>query len=396
MSDLRVILLSTAVVPRVGGPFESVAGLARGLARVKSTDVTVVACTSVSKGWRDHESRFGNATLSVHGGPMHERLLSARQYLADRVAAGSVDLVHASGLWDGTTLLADTVASMSSVPLVWSIRGMLEPWALGHHRVRKWMAWLALQRAAICRADVIHSTSVAEAASCRRIGFRQPIAIIPNGVELGPPPDAKTLAATHSVRRMVYLGRLHEKKGLANLIEAWRQCKTSGWELEIAGPDEDGHAAVLRALVDRHRLANVTVAGPRYAEDRHRFLEGCEVFVCPSFSENFGNAIAEAMERGKPVITTTGTPWAVLAEQQLGWWVEPTVDQLQPAIAEAVGSSPQRLREMGLRGRHYVETYLSWAGVVGRTRAVYQWLLGGPRPDCIATGLDVSCARGCA
>jgi glycosyltransferase involved in cell wall biosynthesis len=125
-------------------------------------------------------------------------------------------------------------------------------------------------------------------------------------------------------------------------------------------------------------------------------LDGCEVFVCPSFSENFGNAIAEAMERGRPVITTTGTPWAVLAEQQLGWWVEPTVDHLQLAIADALATSPDRLSEMGLRGRHYVETHLSWAGVVGRTRSVYEWLLGGPRPDCIATGLDVSCARGFA
>jgi glycosyltransferase involved in cell wall biosynthesis len=119
-------------------------------------------------------------------------------------------------------------------------------------------------------------------------------------------------------------------------------------------------------------------------------LEDCEVFICPSFSENFGNAIAEAMERGKPVITTTGTPWGVLAEEQLGWWVEPRVDHLRGAIAEALESSPERLHEMGLRGRQYVEKHLSWAGVVGRTLAVYQWLLGGPRPDCIDTQADVT------
>jgi glycosyltransferase involved in cell wall biosynthesis len=390
VSELRVILLTTAVVPRVGGPFESVAGLARGLASVGATDVTVVACTSVAEGWRDHQARFGDAKLSVHSGPMHARLLSAHRYLAGRLAKRSVDVVHASGLWDGSTLLADSVTTTAGIPLVWSIRGMLEPWAVEHHRYRKRFAWLTLQRAAVCRADAIHSTSVAEAASCRRSGLRQPIAVIPNGIDLGPAPAENLPTAVLPVRRVVYLGRLHPKKGLANLIEAWRHCRTSGWELEIAGPDEDGHAAVLCAMVERHSLKNVRVTGPRYGEDRRRFLEDCEVFICPSFSENFGNAIAEAMERGKPVITTTGTPWGVLAEEQLGWWVEPRVDHLRGAIAEALESSPERLHEMGLRGRQYVEKHLSWAGVVGRTLAVYQWLLGGPRPDCIDTQADVT------
>lgn len=385
---MRVILLSTGILPSVGGPFESVSGLARGLAADRSTEVTVLACTGFTAGWADHERRWAGAQLQVFGGNPAVRLRGARQYLSRRLDTGSVDIVHASGLWDETAVLAAHILGCSAVPVVWSMRGMLEPWALNHHPVRKRVAWLAGQGRALRQAAVIHATAPEEAASCRRAGLRQPIAVIPNGIEMHPlTPHTATRERT-SARRCVYLGRLHPKKGLINLIEAWRQCRTTGWELEIAGPDADGHAAILSAMVDRYGLANVHVSGPRYGEDRRRFLESCDIFICPSFSENFGNAIAEAMERGKPVITTTGTPWGVLVEQQLGWWVDPTVVQLTHAIADALGRAPQTLEDMGLRARHYVETGFSWAGVVARTRDVYQWLRGGPRPDCVETTAD--------
>jgi glycosyltransferase involved in cell wall biosynthesis len=385
-----VVFLSTGILPSVGGPFESVSGLARGLAADESTDVTVLGCSSSGGGWEEHRHRWGESRLVVFEGDPATRLTSAIRYLSRRLDARSVDIVHASGLWDETTVLAANAFSCSTVPVVWSIRGMLEPWAINHHPVRKRMAWLAGQGRALRQAAVIHATAPAEAASCRAAGLRQPIAVIPNGIEMSPLSSDGASRGQTSARRCVYLGRLHPKKGLANLIEAWRRCRTNGWELEIAGPCEDGHAAMLSGMVERHSLKNVRVTGPRYGEDRRRFLEDCEVFICPSFSENFGNAIAEAMERGKPVITTTGSPWGVLAEEQLGWWVEPRVDHLRGAIGEALESSPERLHEMGLRGRQYVEKHLSWAGVVGPTLAVYQWLLGGPRPDCIDTQADVT------
>lgn len=383
MTRLSIVLMSTGLDPKVGGPFESVSGLARGLGIQPGTDATVLGCGPPEAAWQSHRSRWGAATMSVHQGNMLERLSSARSYLLKRLSEGSIDIVHASGLWDETTLLVNALLAHSDVPVVWSIRGMLEPWALAHRQMRKRVAWVAGQRKALNAAAVIHATAESEAESCRRAGLRQPIAVIPNGLDIEPIRLDEQPSLTHRPRRCVYLGRLHPKKNLSNLIEAWSRCDTRHWELVIAGPDSSGHADMLRSLVRLRNLTNTRVAGPVYGGDRTRFLEDSDLFVCPSFSENFGNAIAEAMERGKPVIATTGTPWGVLERERMGWWVAPEISTLGAALASALQAAPDELRSMGLRCREYVANAYAWPVVVQRMRAVYEWIQGGDRPDCL-------------
>lgn len=387
--DLRVLMLTSAVEPRVGGPFESMSGLARGLSAAAGADVQVMACVFRPLGWQQHVQRWGSARLSIYEGGVFHRLSQARRFLLASLHDRAFDIVHASGLWDESTLLARAVAERSDVPVVWSIRGMLEPWALAHHSSRKALAWAAVQRAALNAATVIHATAGSEARSCRRAGLRQPIALIPNGIDIGPLGTSVRRSDRRTLRRCAYLGRLHPKKGLPNLIEAWSRCDTTAWELVIAGPDSSGHAALLTSLVRRHGLANVHVRGGAYGDDRREFLEDCDLFVCPTFSENFGIAIAEAMERGKPVITTTGTPWSILKRERMGWWVDASPPALAEALAEALAASPETLRVMGDRCRSHVVNSYSWEGVVDRMRAVYEWTLGGPQPACLLTEMDL-------
>jgi glycosyltransferase involved in cell wall biosynthesis len=347
------------------------------------TDVTVLACVAPSVDWQSHLTRWGDARLCVYQGSLPTRLIRARRYLLDRILKNSIDIIHASGLWDETTVLARSSSARSPIPLVWSVRGMLEPWALSVHRTRKRVAWATGQRAALHAATVIHATADSEAWSCRRAGLRQPIAVIPNGIEVHPLSAAIENGPSGRVRRCGYLGRLHPKKGLPNLIEAWHRCETDRWELVIAGPDSGGHAAMLQSLIRHHGLTNVRVVEPVYGPDRTRFLEQCDLFVCPSFSENFGNAIAEAMERGIPVVTTTGTPWSVLARRQMGWWVSPDHGALGRALADALQTHPQQLRLMGSQCREHVVNAYSWPSVLRQMRAVYDWVLGGNAPDCL-------------
>lgn len=388
MAKLNVILISTAIHPRCGGPFESVAGLARGLASDENTAVTVVASTASQGTLDEFAKRIGRARLSVHRGNVVGRLRSASRYIDARARAGSVDVIHASGLWDGTSVLVRMAEARWNVPIVWSPRGMLEPWALGHHRCRKMLAWVVLQRAALHEASLLHATADSEAISCRKAGLLQPIATIPNGIDVEPLIATRNDHELDRIRRCAYLGRLHPKKGLPNLIEAWSRCDTTGWELVIAGPDSGGHAVSLSSTIANHGLGNVRIVGPRYGDDKRRFFEQCDLFVCPSFSENFGIAIAEAMERGKPVITTHGTPWSVLNRDEMGWWVEPSIDGLTHALGEALGSDSERLQEMGARGRRHVEHSYSWEAIVSQMRAAYEWFRGGPYPACV-TSTDV-------
>jgi glycosyltransferase involved in cell wall biosynthesis len=383
MTRLGILLLSTGLDPKYGGPFVSVSGLARGLANLPHTHVTVLGCSRTDINWQSHQDRWGTATMSIHEGGVFTRLASARKDLLQRLCCRSVSVVHASGLWDETTLLAMQVMRHSDVPVIWSVRGMLEPWTLTRRQTRKRLAWAIGQRRALYGAAVVHATADSEAESCRRAGLRQPIAVIPNGLDVEPLPPTGQPASGPRPRRCVYLGRLHPKKGLPNLISAWARCDTRHWELVIAGPDSGGYADALKSLVRHGNLANVRVVGPVYGHDRTRFLEDCELFVCPSYSENFGNAIAEAMERGKPVITTTGTPWEVLESKQMGWWVAPETAALGKALSSALRAAPDELRSMGLRCREHVSRAYSWPVVVRQMRAVYEWMMGGDRPDCL-------------
>jgi glycosyltransferase involved in cell wall biosynthesis len=206
--------------------------------------------------------------------------------------------------------------------------------------------------------------------------------VIPNGVTIAE--RAARPPATGCERLAVALGRLHPKKGFVALIEAWHRVAVPGWRLVIAGPDESGHAAELRAAVADRRCTTIDVAGPRYGQDRKDLLDRAHLSICSSYSENFGMVVAEAMERSLAVVTTTGTPWRHLATNGMGWCVAPGVTGLSAALAEALSLPQAALDAMGAAGRRYVEAEFGWEGVARSMRSAYEWLRGGgPPPPCI-------------
>jgi glycosyltransferase involved in cell wall biosynthesis len=308
---------------------------------------------------------------------------SFRETVRARLEGRTDCILHDHGLWLPTNHAAAAVARRVGVPRLVSPRGMLSAWALQFHCWKKQTAWLLYQRRDLQAAQVLHATSEQELADFRRVGLQQPVALIPNGVQL--PPQASNTLRSNGRRRALFLSRLHPSKGLNNLILAWAQVRPKNWSLVIAGPDESGYRADVEALARREGLLDeVTLLGPVREEQKWNVYQQADLFVLPTFGENFGLVVAEALASGIPVITTRAAPWPGLETHRCGWWIDVGAEPLATALQAATALRDEQRLEMGRRGREYVMREFSWDRVATDMCSVYTWILhGGTPPSCI-------------
>jgi len=264
--------------------------------------------------------------------------------------------------------------------------GMLEPWAMNCRAWKKRLAMALYQWQDLQEARVLVATAGAEYENLRALGLRQPIAIIPNGVHLQQysiQPRIREIVPPQK-RKALFLSRVQGKKGLLNLIDAWSRVRPAGWRLQIAGPDEGGHLAEVMARVRQAGVADsVEYVGVVDGDAKRQLYVSADLFVLPTFSENFGVVVAEALAHGLPVITTRGAPWQDLTTYRCGWWIDIGVDPLVAALRSAIALSDDERQAMGARGREYVRRY-DWADIAVQTVDVYRWVLGlADKPNCV-------------
>lgn len=303
--------------------------------------------------------------------------------LRDEVKASPPALIHDHGIWLPTNVAAALVAGAWNVPLVVSTRGMLTDWALQHNRWKKWLAWKVYQRRVLEHASLFHVTSQEEVDALRDLGFGQPAAVVPNGVPL--PELRRPTGSPGEKNRALFLSRLHPKKGLPMLLEAWARVQPEGWMLELVGPSEKGHRDELEGRVRQLELSDsVQFAGPVSDEEKWNVYRQADLFLLPTHSENFGIVVAEALAAGVPVLTTTGAPWEELETRNCGWWVDPDTESIAAALDKATALDDEQRIEMGRRGRALVEERYTWEGVAAQMIAAYRWLLEeGSQPDIV-------------
>jgi glycosyltransferase involved in cell wall biosynthesis len=258
---------------------------------------------------------------------------------------------------------------------------MLEPWALSYKARRKKLAWSLYQRQIVATATALVATSELECGSLKGLFPNLPVAVIPNGVSF-PREVENCRASTAPVgRRLLFMSRVHPKKNLPALVKAWKDvCERpscADWVLQIAGPDEVGHLSEIKALVHSFGLdSRVSFLGPVSENEKSVVLSRADVFVLPSFSENFGIVVVEALAHGLPVIATRGTPWNALVDMKCSGWVDPTPAALARAIAEAIDLMPAERKLMGARGREFAKAAFSWDEIGSETVQLYEWVLG--------------------
>jgi glycosyltransferase involved in cell wall biosynthesis len=295
----------------------------------------------------------------------------------------AIQIIHNHDLWLPSSHATAQVARRLGIPLVIHPHGTLAPWALEHRAWKKRLAWSVYQRRDLETASLFIATSDQEAESIRKVGLRQPIALIPLGIGLPafePPVDDDV-----KTRHALFLSRIHPVKGLLNLVTTWAEVRPIGWRIVVAGPDEENHRAVVEQAVRNAQLEqNFEFVGPVAGEAKEKLYRKADLFILPSFSENFGLVIGEALSYGIPVITTRGTPWEGLVKHRCGWWVAPTAESISDALRDAISLSDSERQAMGKRGRKFVEREFSWELVAEKMLNAYQWILGlGPKPSCI-------------
>jgi glycosyltransferase involved in cell wall biosynthesis len=305
-----------------------------------------------------------------------------RRWLHSQAASGRVDIMHTHSLWMMPNVYPGHACRQSPCRLVVSPRGTLSSWALGRNATQKKIFWRCVQEPALRVAAGFHATAESEYEDVRRCGFRQPVCILPNGVDLPPLMHTKSPGR----RQLLFLGRIHPKKGVELLLRAWQVAapRFTDWELRIAGPGGVNYVAQMQALALDLRLERIAFSGPVYGEDKARAYRQASLFVLPTHSENFGMSVAEALAAGIPAIVTRSAPWSGLLENAAGWWIDFGLDPLVGCLEEALSTSPQRLDEMGRAGRAWMRRDFCWQRISAQFLTTYRWMIdGGPTPECV-------------
>lgn len=378
---MKIAQIVTGLGNEASGPTYSVVQLARALGRGgHEVELYSIGDARLEPSPGTSHRVFPRARL---GGPLWASP-PLRRALLD--AGQATQIVHNHGLWLMPNLYAGAAARNSDRPLVVSPRGTLAPWALAHHRWRKRVLWQLGQHRAVSHARLFHATSEAEMADIRTAGFAQPVAVIGNGIEVPDGPLATPVGDGQGERVLLFLGRLHPVKGVDRLVEAWGRVHRDfpRWRLRLVGPDELGTAAALRARAAALNAERIEFSGPLFGADKVRAYRQADLYVLPTNSENFGVTVAESLAQGVPAIVTKGAPWAGLAREGAGWWIDQGVAPLESALREALAAPPEALRAMGERGQGWMRRDFSWDTIARDMTATYDWLLGrGDRPSCV-------------
>lgn len=298
--------------------------------------------------------------------------------------SGLNDIIHTHGLWRMPNIYPSTAALKGEHKVVLSPRGMLSPRALAYSKYTKSLFWYVCQNAAVKRVDMFHATSEQEFEDIRSYGLSQPVAVIPNGIDV----PEQAVAKPSRLRRILFLGRIHPIKQVELLIDAWARLEAdhSDWVLEIRGPGEESYISRIQQYIQKRGISRCAFGPPLYGPEKFKAFQQASLFVLPSASENFGMTIAESLASGTPVIATKGAPWSGLSENRCGWWIDQGLDPLVTALNNALALPEHSLAQMGERGRSWMLRDFSWCSIGRDMSRAYHWIrFGGDRPSYIRT-----------
>lgn len=286
------------------------------------------------------------------------------------------DVFHSNACWDPLTALTPIWAKEAGYRVAYTPHGELTPYSIHrHYWTRKLPAILLYQKRGIRAADMIHTTAAKERQELLDLGWNNHMYLVPNCVQI----DKIQMKESWQKRKnILFMSRIHHKKGIHFLIEAVARMKDrlDGYNVYIVGKREDDYFEKLQTLAKELNVADmVKFTGPIYGEEKWQMYRNADLFVLPTYNENFGIVVPEALASGTPVITTTGAPWKELETYNCGWWIEQGTEPLVAAIDNFLEKDETELEEMGRRGRKLVDDNYSSESIARQFIKMYNTLI---------------------
>jgi glycosyltransferase involved in cell wall biosynthesis len=391
---LRILQVVPTYFPavRYGGPIRSVHSLGKSLAE-RGHEVHVF--TSSMDGPQNLNVPL-NTPVNMDGVIVH--YFPARLFRricwcpAMRTAleggTASFDVLHLHSIFLWPTYAAARAAHAAGIPYLVSPRGMLGQEVIRRKSRLVKTAWIRLiEQRTLRQSAGIHVTAELEGTEVRALGFRVPkIFCVPNGVSWPANHAALSAGPLADIAEpyALFLSRIDAKKGLDRLLAAWKS--VPDLLLVVAGNDEANYRPKLERIVEQHAIGpRVRFVGPVSDEHKWALYDNAAMFILPSYSENFGNVVAEAMAMGCPVIVTPEVGLASLVRDSgAGVVVDGAPPVLAAAVCALMRDSTQR-RLMGERGRLAAKGQLSWHSAAERMESAYfEIVRSGKSDDCSA------------
>ncbi|MFT4112067.1 glycosyltransferase [Silvibacterium sp.] len=360
--------------------------LASTLVSAQGYDINIAAFVDDDESVRKPE----NPGVTVSRWPLSRREWLPGKKRTDefRDMLRAADGIHIHGLWESSTFIGSRSARLLKTPYIVSAHGMLESWALNYKRLKKQLYAALIERANLDGASCVHALTQAEAQDYKKFGVKTPVAIIPNGIS-APASVSRTLffeqyPQLEGQRIALFLGRIHQKKGIDILIEAWAALarRFSDTTLVLAGPATSDSLLTMSNLLIQHGVSERTFyTGMLEGELKWSALACSDVFILPSYSEGLSVATLEAMAMGIPVIVSEQCHIPEVETYDAGLVISADARALTCAIDDILSNSPATNAEIGANGRRLVRSRYCWPVVAQQMADLYRWVTGGDTPQ---------------
>ena len=370
---MRVAVVSHSLSRLGGGVPEVLYRVCDQLQQQHSCDITVVG---LKDNFSDQDAeRWGTVSafpFPVQGPKSIGYCPEVTRFLSQQ----KPDIVHTHGIFKYTSKCVFDTYRQHNIPYVISPHGMLDQWAMRRSRIKKTIAKWWFESDHLSSAACFHALSDAEAESIRSLGLTQPIFVIPNGIDL---PDSQRIVNDKQTRQILYLGRIHPKKGISELIQAWANVtsKKSNWQLLIAGWDDGGHEQKLKSGVKELGVDDtIHFLGPVFGQEKAALLQSVDAYILPSHSEGLPMTVLEAWANELPVIMTEFCNLPDGFEHDAALKTFPNPADIGNSLCALFEMSSSDTVQMGRNGRQLVAQKYTWDTIAAQYHQVYRHLLG--------------------